>query len=379
MKSNYVNKLPLEKYRIKKNGFFVKGRIKYAQSANLAEMGKKAAVINGDGTGPELVDAVMKVLEACNTQIELIRCEAGSEQWKKNGGATYIPDATSKIMDESDACYKGPTTTIPSPDAPRSVAVSTRQKFELYANVRPIKTYDRLSPNTKLDFVCFREATEGLYAGIEFDTSEDSAIAIRKITRKGCKRIVDSAFEWAKKYGLKKVTAITKRNILKRTDGIFWSEVERGAQENPGIEIEEYYIDNMTQQLVKNPERFNNSVLLSTNLFMDIISECASGSIGSIGNVYSANIGDNYAMFEPAHGSAPKYKGMDKVNPTAAILSGAWMAEYLDEPRIKDAIFKATDEVINEGKFVTYDIGGNAKTSEMTDAIAKRSAELLKK
>jgi len=342
-------------------------------------MGKKAAVINGDGTGPELVDAVIQVLEACNTQIELIRCEAGSEQWKKNGGATYIPEATSKIMDESDACYKGPTTTIPSPDAPRSVAVSTRQKFELYANIRPIKTYDRLSPNKKLDFVCFREATEGLYAGIEFDTSEDSAIAIRKITRKGCKRIVDSAFEWAKKYGLKKVTAITKRNILKRTDGIFWGEVERAAQENPGIEIEEYYIDNMTQQLVKNPERFNNSVLISTNLFMDIISECASGSIGSIGNVYSANMGDNYAMFEPAHGSAPKYKGMDKVNPTAAILSGAWMTEYLDEPEIKNAIFKATDEVINEGKFVTYDIGGNAKLSEMANAIAKRSAELLKK
>ena len=342
-------------------------------------MGKKAAVINGDGTGPELVDAMIKVLEACNTQNELIRCEAGSEQWEKNGGATYIPESTSKIMDESDACYKGPTTTIPSPDAPRSVAVSTRQKFELYANVRPIKSYDRLSPNTKLDFVCFREATEGLYAGIEFDTSEDSAIAIRKITRKGCKRIVDSAFEWAKKYGLKKVTAITKRNILKRTDGIFWSEVERAAQENPGIEIEEYYIDNMTQQLVKNPERFNNSVLLSTNLFMDIISECASGNTGSIGNVYSANMGDDYAMFEPAHGSAPKYKGMDKVNPTAAILSGAWMVEYLGEPEIKDAIFKATDEIINEGKYVTYDIGGNAKTSEMADAIAKLSAELLKK
>jgi len=368
------------KYSHKKNfRLFAKGRIKYAQSTNLAELGKKAAVINGDGTGPELVDAMIHVLESCNTQIELIRCEAGSEQWKINGGETYIPDSTTKIMEESDACYKGPTTTIPSPSAPRSVAVSTRQKFELYANVRPIKTYDRLSPNRKLDFVCFREATEGLYAGIEFDTSEDSAIAIRKTTRKGCKRIADSAFEWAKKYGLKKITAITKRNILKKTDGIFWSEIERAAQENPGIEIEEYYIDNMTQQLVKNPERFNNSVLISTNLFMDIISECASGNIGSIGNVYSANLGDNYAMFEPAHGSAPKYKGLDKVNPTAAILSGAWMVEYLGEPEIKDVIFKATNEIINEGKFVTYDIGGNAKTSEMSDAIAKRSAELLKK
>ena len=342
-------------------------------------MSKKAAVIKGDGTGPELVDAMIGVLKACNSQTELILCEAGSEQWKKHGGDTYIPDSTAKIMEESDACFKGPTTTIPSPNAPRSVAVSTRQKFELYANVRPIKTYDRLSPDTKLDFVCFREATEGLYSGIEFATSEDSAIAIRKITRHGCERIVNAAFDWAKKYDLKKIVAITKRNILKRTDGIFWGEVERAAKQNSGIEVEEYYIDNMTQQLVKNPERFNNSVLISTNLFMDIISECASGNIGSIGNVYSANIGDSYAMFEPAHGSAPKYKGMNKVNPTATVLSAAWMVEYLGEPDIKQAIFDATKQVINEGKTVTYDLGGNAGTKEMSEAIANIAKEKLRK
>ena len=153
-------------------------------------MTKKAAVIKGDGTGPELVNAMLHVLKECNTQIELVLCEAGSEQWEKHGGQTYIPEETQKIMDESNACYKGPTTTIPSPNAPRSVAVSTRQKFELYANVRPIKTYDRLSPDKKLDFICFREATEGLYAGIEFNLSDDSAIAIRKTTRKGCKRLL---------------------------------------------------------------------------------------------------------------------------------------------------------------------------------------------
>jgi len=342
-------------------------------------LAKKAAIISGDGVGPELVDAMTHVLKKCNTQIELIRCEAGSEQWKKRGGDTYIPDETAKIMEESDACFKGPTTTIPDPNAPKSVAVSTRQKFELYANIRPIKTYDRLSPNKKLDFVCFREATEGLYAGIEFNISEDSAIAIRKITRKGCARIVNAAFDWAKKYKIQKIVAITKRNILKRTDGIFWAEVERASKENSGIDVEEYYIDNMTQQLVKNPERFNNSILLSTNLFMDIISECASGSIGSIGNVYSANIGDSYAMFEPAHGSAPKYKGMNKVNPTATVLSGAWMAEYLGEPDIKKAIFEATDQVINEGKVVTYDLGGNSGTKEMAEAIANVAKEKLQK
>ncbi|MBI3639648.1 MAG: isocitrate/isopropylmalate dehydrogenase family protein [Thaumarchaeota archaeon] len=342
-------------------------------------MGKKSAIIKGDGTGPELVNAMLHVLRSCNSQTELILCEAGSEQWEKHGGTTYIPDSTMKLLEESDACYKGPTTTIPRPNAPRSVAVTIRQKFELYSNIRPIKTYDRLSPNKKLDFVCFREATEGLYAGIEFKISDDAAIAIRKTTRKGCQRIVGSSFAWAKKYGLKKIFAITKRNILKETDGIFWSEVEKAVLENPRIETEEYYIDNMTQQLVKNPERFNNSVLLSTNLFMDIISECASGNIGSIGNVYSANIGDKYAMFEPAHGSSPKYTGLDKVNPTAAILSGAWMVEYLGEAQIRNAIFAATEQVINEGKYVTYDIGGNATTSKMAEVIAQTASQKLRK
>lgn len=342
-------------------------------------MGKKAAVIKGDGVGPDLVEAMIHVLKSCNTQTELILCEAGSEQWQKRGGETYIPDETARIMEEADACYKGPTTTLPSPDAPRSVAVSTRQKFELYANVRPIKTFDRLSPNRKLDFICFREATEGLYAGIEFDVSDESSIAIRKTTRKGCKRIVSAAFDWAKKNNLKKIVGITKRNILKKTDGVFWSEIENAAKENPEIEIEEYYIDNMTQQLVKNPERFNNCVLVSTNLFMDIISECASGNVGSIGNIYSANLGDNYAMFEPAHGSAPKYKGMDKINPTATILSGAWMLEYLGEPEIKKAVFDATEQVINEGKYVTYDIGGNTGTKKMADIIANLAKEKLQR
>lgn len=351
--------------------------VKYAPRAARA-VSKRAAVINGDGTGPELVDAMVRVLEACNMQSELVRCEAGSEQWERTGGASYIPDETARIMDESDACYKGPTTTIPSPDAPRSVAVSTRQKFGLFANVRPIRTYERLSPGRSLDFVCFREATEGLYSGIEFDTSDDSAVAIRKITRKGCRRIADAAFKWAAERGLGRVTAITKRNILKRTDGIFWGEIERASSET-GIPAEEYYIDNMTQQLVKNPERFNGSVLVSTNLFMDIVSECASGSIGSIGNVYSANLGESYAMFEPAHGSAPKYKGMDKVNPTAAILSGAWMAEYLGEPHVRNAVFEAVEAVINEGRAVTYDIGGTAGTSDMAAAVADRAAYLLRR
>jgi isocitrate dehydrogenase len=176
----------------------------------------------------------------------------------------------------------------------------------------------------------------------------------------------------------KKIYVITKRNILKETDGIFWTAVQNLQSEFNEISVEEYYIDNMTQQLVKNPERFNKSILLSTNLFMDIVSECASGHVGSIGNVYSGNYGDNYAMFEPAHGSAPKYAGSDKVNPVATILSGALMAKYLGEYDICNAIFAATEETINEGICLTYDLGGSASLSKMANEIAKRSKTHLR-
>ena len=338
---------------------------------------KKAVVIKGDGTGPELVKCMIDVLQSCNSTIELIPVEAGSEFWEKHKTNSYITDEVWKLLSESDACFKGPTTTVPDPHAPRSVAVSIRQKFELYANIRPIKTYKTSQLN--LNFVCVREATEGLYAGIEFKTSDDSAVAIRKITRKGCERVVKKAFELCTELDFKKIFVITKRNILKETDGIFVSAVEKIKQDFNGIEIEEYYIDNVTQQLVKNPQRFNNSILLSTNLFMDIISECASGHVGSIGNVYSGNYGDKYAMFEPAHGSAPKYAGQNKVNPVATICSAAWMEEYLGERDISKAIFKATEDVINENKYVTYDLGGNASLSQMAKQISQRASRFLKK
>jgi isocitrate dehydrogenase len=338
---------------------------------------KTAVVIRGDGTGPELVDALIMVLNECNSQIELSTCEAGSEWWKKTGGNSYISEQVWKLLEESDACFKGPTTTVPIPSSPKSVAVSIRQRFELFANVRPIRTYKR-SPR-HLDFVCVREATEGLYSGIEFRTSEDSAIAIRKITRKSCERVVTQGFTIAEELRYNKINVITKRNILKETDGIFWQSAEKIKEKFQDIMIEEYYVDNMTQQLVKNPERFNNSVLLSTNLFMDIVSECASGHLGSIGNVYSGNYGNNYAMFEPAHGSSPKYAGLDKVNPVATILSGALMVKYLGEVDISNALFSATEHVINQGKFVTYDLGGTATLSKTATEIAKNAKALLRK
>src|SRR5919109_624208 len=285
---------------------------------------------------------MIKVLKACNSKVELVPCDAGSEWWQKNGGNSYISPEVWKLLKESDACFKGPTTTVPVPNAPRSDAVSIRQKFELYCNIRPIKTYKHAEK--QLDFVCVREATEGLYAGIEFKTSDDSAIAIRKTTRKGCERVAKRGFQVAKYRGFDKVYAITKRNILKETDGIFWAAVENAQKQ-----------------------------------FMDIVSECASGHVGSIGNVYSGNYGDSYAMFEPAHGSAPKYAGQNKVNPVATILSGAWMVENLGEKAISDAIFKVTEDVINENRYVTYDLGGSATLSQMADQIAARAGKLLKK
>jgi len=343
-------------------------------------LSKKAAVMKGDGIGPEVVDSMLRVLKECNAQSEIILCDVGSEQWEKNGrkDKSYIPDATMKILEESDACFKGPTTTIPLPDAPKSVAVTLRQKFELYSNIRPTKTYDRLTPNKKLDCVCFREATEGLYTGVEVMITKDTAIAIRKITRQGCKRFMNSAVNWANKYKLKKMVAITKRNILKQTDGIFWEEAQN-AIKGTDITLSEIYIDNMAQQMVIAPEQFNGAVLVSTNLFMDIISELASGLVGSIGLIYSANMGDDFAMFEAAHGSAPQFTGQNKVNPTATILSGAWMVEYLGETEIRNAIFAATEQVINEGKSVTWDIGGNASTTQMTDTIITYAKEKLRK
>jgi isocitrate dehydrogenase len=344
-------------------------------------MVKKAVIMKGDGIGPEVVNSMLSVLKECNIQSELIFSDAGSEQWEKNGfkDKSYIPDSTMKLLEETDVCFKGPTTTIPKPDAPRSVAVTLRQKFNLYANIRPIKTFQSLTPDKNLDFVCFREATEGLYSGIEVQVSDDAAIAIRQITRNGCRRFILSALDWATKHNLKKMVAITKRNILKKTDGIFWDEIQNCLKEFSDISLQEIYIDNMAQQLTVNPEQFNDSVLLSTNLFMDIISELASGIVGSIGLIYSANMGDSFAMFEAAHGSAPSFKGQNKVNPTATILAGAWMAEYLGESHIKDAIFSATEYIINENKTTTFDIGGNATTTQMSDAISSIAKEKLRK
>ena len=333
-------------------------------------MSRKAAVIKGDGVGPELIDNVLRVMEAIGTGVEFIPCEAGATWWEGHGGDSLIPDETWYILGNTDAALKGPTTTPGGAGSPKSVAVSIRQKFNLYANVRPIRTY----PNTQkplgdVDFVCVREGTEGFYFAKEIQLTDDVFIAIRKTTRSACSKVARYAFEEAARRNWKSVVAIHKSNILKQTDGAFIEEVRKVGENYPCIEVEEYHIDNIAQQLIKNPQLFNQKILLSTNLFMDILSEECSALVGSIGLIYSANIGDNYAMFEPAHGSAPKYAGMDKVNPVASVLAGAWLLDYLGEHENSKAIFEATESVISEGKYVTYDLGGKARSSEMVDAI----------
>jgi len=334
---------------------------------------KRVAVIKGDGTGPELVDATLSVLRAAGTKADFTLCEAGAEWWEEHKGPSFFPDETWDALEEADTCLKGPTTTLPIPGTPRSVAVSIRQKFSLYANVRPVKTYPgHAGPLGPVDFVLVREATEGLYIGIENKLTDDVAVATRLITRDKSTRVTRFAFEEAKRRGWGKVVAISKANILKITDGLFLDSARAVAKGYPGIELEDLFIDNFAQQLVKNPQRFNKCVVVGTNLFMDIMSEEASGLIGSIGMVYSGNFGDRYAMFEPAHGSAPKYAGKDKVNPVATVLSGAWMLDYLGEKGPSRAIFDATRKVISEGKTLTYDLGGKAGTKKMVDAIIRK-------
>ena len=281
------------------------------------------------------------------------------------------PGWTWDLLREINACFKGPTTTPGVVGAPRSVAVSIRQRFNLYANVRPIRTFAGApAPLGDVDFVAVREATEGMYFGKEVEITDDTFIAIRRITRRACENISRYAFEEATRRGWDTVVGIHKGNILRMTCGAFMNSLRATATEYPDVELWEYHVDNMAQQLVKNPQLFDHKVLVSTNLFMDTLSEQCAGLIGSIGLVYSANLCDDYAMFEPAHGSAPKYKGLDKVNPCAMILAGAWMLRYLGAADGADGIIRATEQTIAEG-ITTYDLGGSASMSPMTDAIIR--------
>jgi len=325
-------------------------------------------LIPGDGTGPDVTRAARLVLDAVNVGIEWEVVEAGEAVIEKYG--TPLPDCVLESIRRNKVALKGPLTT-PVGTGFRSVNVALRKELDLYANVRPARNL----PNVKsrfegIDIVIVRENTEDLYAGVEHMVGRDAAESIKIITRSASDRIIRFAFELARREGRKKVTAGHKANIMKCTDGLFLETAREVAKDYPDIEFEDRIIDALCMKLVQSPTDFD--VLVLPNLYGDIVSDLCAGLIGGLGVAPGANIGDEAAVFEPVHGSAPKYAGMDKVDPLATILSGVMMLKHLGELEAAERVVKAVEEVLSEGKSLTYDLGGTAKTSEMAAAIAAK-------
>jgi isocitrate dehydrogenase (NAD+) len=332
----------------------------------------RVTLIPGDGTGPELVEATRRVLEATGVSFDWDVQEAGADVMDKYG--TPLPEAVLDSIRENKVGLKGPITT-PVGTGFRSVNVAIRKALDLYANLRPARTMPGVrSRYDDVDVVVVRENTEGLYAGIEHDVIPgEAAETIRIITRKASERVVRFAFEYARANDRRKVTAVHKANILKATDGLFLSTARAVAERYPDIEFEDRIVDNMCMQLVQRPQEYD--VLVLPNLYGDIVSDLCSGLVGGLGVAPGANIGDGLAVFEPVHGSAPKYAGQNKVNPTATILSGVLMLRYLGEKVAADRVQDAVAAVIAEGVNVTYDMKPTRDdptavgTREMADAI----------
>ena len=355
-------------------------------------------LIPGDGTGPEITVATRRVLEATGVQFEWDVRQAGAEMLEKHG--TVLPDDVIESIKRSKIGLKGPITT-PVGKGLRSANVALRKKLDLYANIRPAKTYQGLrSRYENIDLVIVRENTEDLYAGIEFQrgTSEheeildviarhtglkldpNSALSIKYISVAASRRIVKFAFEYARANGRRKVTAVHKANIMRLSDGLFLATAHEVAKEYPDIQYEDRIVDNMCMQLVQKPELYD--VLVLPNLYGDIISDLSAGLIGGLGVAPGANIGSQYAVFEPVHGSAPKYAGQNKVNPMAMMFSGVMMLRHLCEREAALRLEKALTQVIAEGKYVTYDLKPRSDdpsavgTSQVADAVIERMQRL---
>ncbi|MGB9661411.1 MAG: isocitrate/isopropylmalate dehydrogenase family protein [Moorellaceae bacterium] len=331
-------------------------------------MRRVVTLIPGDGTGPEVIAAARRVLEASGAGLEWEVVEAGETALKKYG--TVLPSEVLESIKRNKVALKGPITT-PVGTGFRSVNVALRKELDLYANVRPVRNLPNVPSRYQgVDLVIFRENTEDLYVGIEHMVGEDAAESIKIITRKGSERIARAAFEYARKKGRRRVTAGHKANILKLTDGLFLQCFYEVAQDYPEIEADDRIVDNLSMQLVQKPEQYD--VLVLPNLYGDILSDLCAGLVGGLGVAPGANLGEAAAVFEPIHGSAPKYAGQNKVNPLATILSGVMMLEHLGEEEAAARIEQAIIEVLREGKHLTYDLGGTAGTQEMAEAIARR-------
>jgi 3-isopropylmalate dehydrogenase len=323
----------------------------------------KIAVIPGDGIGKEVMEATLHVLEALDIEFDYTFADAGDEYEEKTGIA--LPQETVDVVKTSQACLFGA-----AGESAADVIVKLRQELDLYVNLRPVKSY----PGTNslfenLDFVIVRENTEGLYIGLE-EYTEDGAIAKRVITRKASERICKFAFEYAKKTGREKVTAVHKANVLKKTDGIFKGTFYDVARDYPDMELDDRYVDATAMFFITRPEMFD--VIVTTNLFGDILSDEGAGLVGGLGLIPSANIGENQGLFEPVHGSAPSHAGKGTANPSAMILSAVLMLDYLDESEAARKLEDALVEVLREGKTVTRDLGGSSSTMEMAGAVRKK-------
>ena len=326
-------------------------------------------MIAGDGIGPEISEAVAKIIEAAGVEINWEKVEAGAGVMDKYG--TPLPEEVFSSIRKNKVALKGPITT-PVGSGFRSVNVAIRKELELYANVRPLKIHAEAFANQEnIDMVVFRENTEGLYVGIEHYVGDEAAESIKIITRKASRRIVKAAFEYAVRENRKKVTAVHKANILKFSDGLFLEEARKVAAEyaesHPEIEFDDKIVDNMCMQMVQYPGEYD--VLVMPNLYGDIVSDLGAGLIGGLGLAPGMNLGDEIAVFEAVHGSAPDIAGQNKANPVALLFSAVLMLRHLDEKKAADNIERAASEVLNEGSVLTQDLGGNASTTEITEAI----------
>ncbi len=325
-------------------------------------------LITGDGIGPDISRATKQVIEASGVDIEWEVVDAGADVMHKYG--TPLPDSVLESIKRNKVAIKGPITT-PVGKGFRSVNVALRKSLDLYACLRPAFSIRGVQSRfDSIDLVVVRENTEDLYAGIERMVDEDTAESIKRITRRASKRIARFAFEYALAERRNKVTAVHKANIMKFSDGLFLECAREIAREYPQLEFEDRIVDNMCMQLVQKPELYD--VLVAPNLYGDILSDLCAGLAGGLGVAPGANIGDEIAVFEPVHGSAPKYAGQNKVNPTAMILSGVLMLKHIGEREAAQLVLEATTAVIAEGEHVTYDLGGSAKTSHMADAITRK-------
>ena len=322
------------------------------------------AIISGDGIGVEVMDACEYLLDKLDLNFSFEYGEAGFECFNKNG--TTLPEETVKIANKSDAVLFGASTSTPGQPSP---IINLRQALNVYANIRPIKSYKGVDCiRDDIDFVIVRENTEGLYSQKEYEEN-DRTIAERIITKEASERISKAAFNLCVKRGQEKVTCVHKSNVLKKTDGVFKESFYKVAQDYPQIKTEDYYVDAMAMYLITQPQNFD--VIVSTNLFGDILSDESAGLVGGLGLAPSGNIGDHNGLFEPVHGSAPDITGKNIANPCSMILSAAMMLDYLEEWETSNDIKNAVEKVIADCKIKTPDLGGDATTMDVTKAIVK--------